>query len=40
MYIHNCFQPENIVFKEKEGMNIKIIDFGAAKKLDPEKKVI
>jgi serine/threonine protein kinase len=36
----NCFQPENIVLKEKEGKNIKIIDFGAALKLVPGKKVI
>ena len=33
------FQPENIVCSDNAGKHIKIIDFGAAKVLNPTKKV-
>lgn len=33
------FQPENILCLTKTGNRIKIIDFGLARKYDPEKKL-
>ncbi len=33
------FQPENILLTSKSSTDIKIIDFGLARKLDPNKKV-
>merc|ERR1719483_180119 len=37
--VHLDIKPENIVLRAKEGRNIKIIDFGAAIRLVPGKKV-
>eukprot|EP00092_Neocalanus_flemingeri_P025694 GFUD01027856.1.p1 GENE.GFUD01027856.1~~GFUD01027856.1.p1 ORF type:complete len:392 (+),score=90.66 GFUD01027856.1:31-1176(+) len=33
--VHLDLKPENIVCTDKKGTNVKIIDFGAAKELDP-----
>lgn len=35
----NFLQPENILCLTKTGNRIKIIDFGLARKYDPEKKL-
>lgn len=35
----NLLQPENILCLTKTGNRIKIIDFGLARKYDPEKKL-
>ena len=35
----NFFQPENVVCTHKQDTNIKIIDFGLAKHMEPEDKV-
>lgn len=32
-------QPENILLKSKDSTEVKIIDFGLARKLDPKKSV-
>lgn len=35
----SSFQPENILLRSKESTDVKIIDFGLARKLDPKKTV-
>lgn len=37
--VHLDLKPENILLLTKEGNRIKIIDFGLARKYDPDKKL-
>lgn len=37
--LHLDMKPENILCTTKEGNRIKIIDFGLARKYDPDKKL-
>eukprot|EP00092_Neocalanus_flemingeri_P063530 GFUD01076901.1.p1 GENE.GFUD01076901.1~~GFUD01076901.1.p1 ORF type:complete len:354 (+),score=89.18 GFUD01076901.1:116-1063(+) len=37
--VHLDLKPENIVCTDKKGKNVKIIDFGTAKELDPVNKI-
>lgn len=37
--LHLDLKPENIMCLTREGNRIKIIDFGLARKFDPEKKM-
>lgn len=37
--IHLDLKPENILCLSREGNRIKIIDFGLARRYDPEKKL-
>ena len=39
MYIGPYFQPENILCPTKTGNRIKIIDFGLARRYEPQKKL-
>ncbi|KIH55342.1 hypothetical protein ANCDUO_14501, partial [Ancylostoma duodenale] len=37
--VHLDLKPENILLKSKKSTEVKIIDFGLARKLDPKKSV-
>lgn len=37
--LHLDLKPENIMMLTREGNRIKIIDFGLARKFDPDKKL-
>ncbi|KAK5971358.1 hypothetical protein GCK32_015057 [Trichostrongylus colubriformis] len=37
--VHLDLKPENILLKSKNSTDVKIIDFGLARKLDPKKSV-
>lgn len=37
--LHLDLKPENILMTTREGNRIKIIDFGLARKYDPDKKL-
>lgn len=39
MVENKLIQPENILLKSKNSTDLKIIDFGLARKLDPKKSV-
>ena len=33
------FQPENVVCTQRDDANVKIIDFGTAQELEPDRQV-
>lgn len=37
--IHLDLKPENILCLSREGNRVKVIDFGLARRFDPEKKL-